>query len=198
MGDEAPDRRLGVRIWTPAAVGDCIQIRGSVDRLARGRRLPGSGWRRPGSGRSSSGRHLPHRLGRAGQQGARAEQFHPLGQRDRLGPVGCFDPGAKVQAPSAAQRATLWSAQPADFVSALTSLRPGTVISPPASPQVRGVASRGSVSSQAGALAARNTTIGRYGCMMGRIASAAWDAISFARRGPMRSSQPANGAWPRR
>ena len=93
--------------------------------------------------------------------GARAEQFHPVAERDRLGPVGCFDLGAQVQAPSAAQLATLWSAQPADFVPTLTSLRPGTVRRPPASPQVRGVASRGSFSSQVGVLAARNTTIGR-------------------------------------
>src|SRR5208283_2691255 len=73
-----------------------------------------------------------------------------------------------------------WLAQPADFVSTPASLRPGTGMSPPISPHVRGVASRGSVSCQAGVLAARNTTIGRYGCIIGRIASAARDAISLA------------------
>jgi hypothetical protein len=37
----------------------------------------------------------------------------PVAERDRLGPVGCFDLGAQVQAPSAAQLATLWPAQAA-------------------------------------------------------------------------------------
>jgi hypothetical protein len=37
----------------------------------------------------------------------------PVAERDRLGPVGCLDLGAQVQAPSAAQLATLWPAQPA-------------------------------------------------------------------------------------
>jgi hypothetical protein len=40
--------------------------------------LTGGGWRRPGCGRSSSGRHPPHRLGRAGEQAAQTEQFHPV------------------------------------------------------------------------------------------------------------------------
>jgi hypothetical protein len=40
--------------------------------------LTGNGWRRPGCGRSSSGRHPPHRLGRAGEQAAQTEQFHPV------------------------------------------------------------------------------------------------------------------------
>ena len=146
--------------------------------------------------RSARDRPVEQRAGQSSRLGP--QTVSPQTQRRSL-QVRRLGSGARAAlAPSAAQLATLRPRAASRFRPDAGVAAPRNAHGSPASPQVRGVASRGSASSQAGVLAARNTTIGRYGCMIGPIASAAWEAISCARRGPMRSSQPVNRGWPKR